>query len=367
MNVLMLVQRVDSHAPNGFIVKWIKTLANRVDSLVVLTYFYSDSEDFPPNVKLVKISGNNFINRNIDLFLKTLEIIKKEDIDIVFGHILEVFGVVAGLCSRILGKKSFLWYCQGYDLSKNYLAKLSLLLPHKILTCGQRVKDQYIRQVGGWMKNKTVPVGHGIDLAHYSQGQKPKTLAKDQKVTVVYAGRIAPIKDIGTLIEAVRIMHSNGYNIELNIHGGWGIIDSQKMQYRDIILKKVAEVNKSEQFVNFPEGKSHGYADNYKIIKSGNIFIMPTLSTSLDIVYIEAIACGVLAVGSDVGYPFMVQKFPQLVFKAQDPYDLAKKIRWLIDNPKKAHIIIQNAKAYVEKQFDINKLMDKVAYEFSLA
>ncbi|MEK7127726.1 MAG: glycosyltransferase family 4 protein [Patescibacteria group bacterium] len=136
---------------------------------------------------------------------------------------------------------------------------------------------------------------------------------------ILYAGRVAPIKDLPTLEKAVKIL-----NLKL-------IVNS-----------------------------SYSYHDVAKILKSADIVVVPTLSRALDKVFLEALACGVPAIGTDIGYPFMVDKFPQLIFKAGNPEDLAQKIKWLIDNPKESFKITKEAKKYIKENFDLGKLMDRI-------
>ncbi len=143
-------------------------------------------------------------------------------------------------------------------------------------------------------------------------------------IKILYAGRVSPIKDLPTLQRATEILD----------------------------LKPTVN-------------SSYSYHDVAKVLKSVDLVVVPTLSKALDKVFLEALACGIPAIGTDVGYPFMVDKFPQLIFKAGDPQDLSKKIKWLIDNPKETLRITAEAKRYVEKNFDLDKLMDKIIGEFT--
>lgn len=145
-------------------------------------------------------------------------------------------------------------------------------------------------------------------------------------IKILYAGRVSPIKDLPT-------------------------------------LQKAAEILKVKLIVK----NSYAYKDVAKVLRSADIVVVPTLSKALDKVFLEALACGIPAIGTDIGYPFMKEKFPELIFKAGDPHDLAKKIGWLIDNPMKVARIAAKAKKFVRKNFDLSKLMDKITYEFSLA
>lgn len=138
-------------------------------------------------------------------------------------------------------------------------------------------------------------------------------------VKILYAGRVSPIKDLPTLKKAVERLK----------------------------LKLVVK-------------SSYAYKDVGKVLKTADIVVVPTLSRALDKVFLEALACGIPAVGTDLGYPFMKDKFPRFIFKAGDSNDLAQKIKWLLDNPKEASNITKQAQKYVFANFDLDKLMDKI-------
>lgn len=166
MKVLMLAQSIDTtRGPDGFIADWVRVLATKVDELTVLTYHYNPQEKLPPNTRVFLISGNNFLTRNFDLFLKTFQLAKNSDV--IFLHILEIFGIVGGIVGKITGKKSFLWYCQGYNLSKHNTAKLAMFLVNKIFTSTDKIKKRYINEIGEWINRKIIVVGHGIYLPRY--------------------------------------------------------------------------------------------------------------------------------------------------------------------------------------------------------
>jgi len=168
MKVLMLVSSLDSTrrgATDGFIVDWVRVLARKVDQVAVLTYWHNVDEKFPTNVQITLVRGNNLIVRNLDLFTKTFKL--AGDSEVIFGHILEIFGIVAGIVGKLRSKKSFLWYCQGYDLSTHIMAKLAMVFIDKVFTSTNEMKERYVKQIGPWIKNKVICVGHGLYLSHY--------------------------------------------------------------------------------------------------------------------------------------------------------------------------------------------------------
>lgn len=330
MKVLMLAGSLDSYrdGPDGFIIDWVKVLAAKVDQLTVLTYHYNPQEKLPANTKVYVITGHNLLTRNFNLFSKTLQLAKNSDV--IFAHILEIFGIAAGIIGKITGKKSFFWYAQGYDLSNNFGAKIAFFFVDKIFTSTPQVISHYVKIGGPWVRKKVAAMGHGLFLPHYELGFRiswPKNNSKPVKI--LYAGRVSPIKGVSVLEEAVKILISKKQNVDLEII------------------------------------KSFPYSQNAKVLKSTNIFVMPTLSRVPDKIFMEALICGVVAIGSDVAYSFMKDKFPQLIFKTGDSQDLAKKISWIINNYPDARQITIKAQNYVKENFDLDKLMDKIAYAFA--
>lgn len=330
MKVLMLAQSIDTnHGPDGFVADWVRTLAAQVDNLIVLTYAFNSKEKLPNNTKVYIINGTNLFSRIINLIDKTFSITRKEKPNILFAHILEVFGITSGIVGKITGIKSVFWFCNPYDVSRNYLAKIAFFLNDMIITCGERLKERYVSLIGNWAKDKIISVGHGINLSHYSPG---KTLlwpnSKKGKITILYAGRISPIKDISTLEKAVKKLQDHGKKITLNING------------------------------------SYSYSQIPEIFKQTHIFVNSSKGYSLDKTLLEALACGVCAIGSDNTYPFMKNDFPELIFRAGNSIDLAYKISWLIDNPKKAKEITSNAQKFIFKNFNLDILMANIANYF---
>lgn len=331
LNVLMLVSTVDTNrlGADGFIADWIRVLSKRVNRLVVLAYNYSGQEKLPSNTTVQIISGNNFLTRNFDLLRKIFLLTGKEKINVILPHILEIFAVIGGVCGRLLNVKTYFWYCQGYNLSKHLAAKAAFWATQYVLTCSLETKKRYVREIGRWVGDKIIPVGHGIYLPHYLSGSKvfwPES--NSQPIKILYAGRVTPIKDVPTLQRAVELLKSRKINVSLEING------------------------------------SYSYSVNQKVFKMANILVVPTLSRSLDKVFLEGLVCDVVTIGTDVGYPFMKDKFPQLIYRAGDEKDLAKKIDWVIANPTLAKTIVRDAKKYVCETFDLEKFMDRIVKEF---
>lgn len=329
MKVLMLTQSVDSYRPGpvGFAVDWVRVLAAKVDKLYVLTYNFDTREELPANVQVKVISGRNFLTRSISLVFNTIRFGMK--VDVIFAHILEIFAVIGSLIGELIGKRCFFWYSSGYDLTRHWGAKMSLFFADVVFTSVPELEIRYREQLGNWVRAKIKVVGQGLYLPHYSAGRSLAWPKGPKPIRIYYVGRTVPVKGVPVLIAAIGILKKSGYKIDFRIIS------------------------------------SYRYHDSAKIFQSANIIVVPTFSYSPDKVFFEGLASGVTTLGTDVAYPSIREKFPQLIFSAGESKELAVKLTWLITHRDLTKSLTGQARDYVKTNFDLEKLMDKVVYEFS--
>lgn len=358
----MLVQSVDSFrsGPDGFIVDWVRALANKVDRLMVLTYHYNPKEKLPENTIVLEINGKNTLSRNLDLFRKIIVIGRREKIDVILAHILEIFGIAAAVCGKIIGAKSFLWYCQSYDLRRNNMAKLALFLVDVILTCSAEFKDQYAFQVGEVIRKKIIIVGHGIDTSRFKTKPKISFPAVGRPVKIAYAGRLSPIKDIFTMLAATEKLKNTGRNVTFHLYGSWGVVDQRGQEFQSKLLTRIKEINKSSKIIFFDGPKAYTYVQSSQVFKSADLFIMPGLKTLAEI-----LSCGVTTIFPDSYISYVGKNFPQLTYRFGDSDDLAFKLSGLIEDPAQTIRITRLVSMSIKEIFSLDLLMARIVSRFS--
>ena len=357
----MLVQSVDSYrgGADGFIVDWVRTLAKKVDRLVVLTYHYNPKEKLPENTLVLKICGKNIFSRNFDLLKKIVVIGKKEKIEVIFAHILEIFGIIGAIAGKLIGAKSFFWYCQSYNISRNIMARTALALVDGILTCSAEFKDQYAFQAGEFLRDKTDIIGHAVDISRF-RTRAVTFPTNGEMAKIAYAGRISPIKDVLTMLTAVEILRKSDYKVTFHLFGGWGVTDQKGKQFQAQLFAKIKEINANKKIVYFEGPKPFAYTESAKIFYSADLFVMPGLKTLGEI-----LSCGVTTVFPDAYISYVGRGFPQLTYKLGDADDLAAKIAWLIDHPEETVKITKEACTNAQKIFSLSLLMDKAVASFN--
>lgn len=361
MKVIILADSVDPNTPNtsGFLFDWIVELSQYVDKIDVITHTKVKQQPLPENVSLQVNSGNNSLIRNYQLLKKTVSLARNSD-TVIFSHMLEVNAVVGGLVGKLLHKPSFFWYCSGYDVSSNLPARFAFRL-NTIITCNDATKQRYIHAFGHRFDNKIKVVGHGVNTRRFAGDIK--TVGKQSPIKILYSGRISPIKDIQTLLTAVSKL-SKKHSMSLTIAGPFGTANSNN-RYKHQIINAIRSMNKKTDLVKLKP--AHSYQDSLAVYRSADLVINPSISKSVDKVFLEALASGITSIGSNLSYPDMSRLFPQLTFKAGDANDLMNKIEWLIEHPRQAKKLTLLAQNHVNKYYNISTVIKNIVNEFTIA
>jgi polysaccharide biosynthesis protein PelF len=131
-------------------------------------------------------------------------------------------------------------------------------------------------------------VYNGIDPDRF-----PPTPAEPDEPTIVFVGRIDPLKDLLTLIRAFALVHAELPTARLRI---FGAAPSGGHWYLETCLDLVAELGLGEALTF--EGQCDNIREAYS---AGHIVVLSSISEGLPFTVIEAMACGRPMVGTEVG------------------------------------------------------------------
>ena len=95
-----------------------------------------------------------------------------------------------------------------------------------------------------------------------------------------------------------------------------------------------------------------------------DITVIPSLQEAFGLVVSEAMACGKPVIGSNVGGipDQIVDGYNGFLVQPRNSGEIADRILWLIDHPKKLKSMGMNGRKIVEEKFDINKRIDKIVH-----
>jgi len=170
-------------------------------------------------------------------------------------------------------------------------------------------------------KGKIAISPNGVDLQEFCQGIKDGALAGrlglDGKKVVLFVGRLIPYKGVEVLLEAFGDVLKNVPDATLVIVGQGPLRARLEEKCR------ARGIEKSVVFAGrAPEGK---LADYYRL---ADVFVLPSIykTEAFGIVLLEAMACGVPCIGTDVSGTRHVLENAGIVVRAADAKALADAI-----------------------------------------
>lgn len=188
---------------------------------------------------------------------------------------------------------------------------------------------------------------NGIDVTSYDASDYGQRAATYRAVTVA---RLAPIKDIATMVRAARLLADRHPAFRLDIVGDGESRPELEALTRQLNLQDV---------VTF-----HGATTNPRPhLSQAALFLQSSVSEGISLTLLEAMAAGLPIVATDVGGNHEVVergKTGELV-PAQNPTALAAAAERLLTTPSHAIEMSKAARARVERLFDLRKMVE--AYE----
>jgi polysaccharide biosynthesis protein PelF len=143
--------------------------------------------------------------------------------------------------------------------------------------------------VNGADRNKLRTIYYGVDSELY----RPEPRDEAAPLTVVWAGRINPLKDLETLIGAAAVVHADMANVKFHLYGSAAAEDEE---YYARCLELRAELG-LEDVVEFK-----GFSDRTQdVFNSGDVVALTSISEGFPYSTLEAMLCGKAVVATAVG------------------------------------------------------------------
>lgn len=198
-----------------------------------------------------------------------------------------------------------------------------------------------------------VPTGVDLERFKTSLGAKKGGNAK----TIVFVGRLHPVKGVQYLIEAMAIVHREMSEVELVIVGD-GIERSRLEELADKL-----DLHGNIQFAGqVPQERVPS------IMHRADAFVLPSLSESFGIVNLEAMAAGLPIIATKVGgIPEIVNEGVNgYLVNAKRPDEIADRILMLLRNDEVREKISVNNREKAE-MFTWGRVAEKVEEEHQKA
>lgn len=273
MKILIITQAIDSQdSVMGFFHRWAEEFSRHYDKVTIIC-LGKGVFNLPTNVKVLslgkEVGAPRFsLVRNFYWYVWS----ERKNYDNVFVHMNQEYILLGGLIWRLLGKKIYLWR---NHLKGNFLTKLAVLMSNKVFcTSPQSFTAQF-------KKTKLMPVG--IDTRFF----RPGFSTSKKSNSILFLGRIAPVKNILVFIESLNELQKLGVDFCVTIAGSSLPKDKD---YENIIKKKVDEYELKSR-VKFVGSVNQNEA--LALYQEHALYLNLTPSGSMDKTIFEAMSCGV--------------------------------------------------------------------------
>ena len=260
---------------------------------------FNDIEIYRPKL-FVLPKGDRLFFRAIVFFFSALSLIiklrKQFHFDLIHAHMACPAGF-AGVLLGIIFNKPVIVTAHGSDIHsfpKHFFLKrlviFTLKKATKVVAVSQSLKESISKMVGS--QKELFVIRNGVNYEIFSPMDKTKTrgnlhLPINKKI-ILFIGSLIPIKGVDVLLRAFACMNKKNTNLLLV---GKGASESE--------LKALAKELHIETQVCFIGSKIHDEIPLW--LNACDVFCLPSYNEGFPAVIIEALACGMPVVSTEVG------------------------------------------------------------------
>jgi len=307
------------------------------------------------------------------LFMWVLKQAKKEKFDIAISmyHSTHIATPSAFVMSRVLKIPLIIkehdlvpWFTDPNKLRKMYskiitFISIPLLRRSSLVLVLSDERERIAQKAYGINKQKLSIFPNGVDVQRfrsYVDSELSKSLGVEDNKVLLYAGMISEDRGLDNLIRTLPIVVANIPKTKLLIIGD----GPEKTK-----IFKLAIDLKVDGFVDFIESVEHASVNRF--ISLADVTIGPLRSsiaheTSYPLKVLEYMACAkpVVAYSRSVSSDLIISGYNGVLVPDGDVGELASAIVKLMNNKRLADEIGRNARKYVEKVHDWNRLINKL-------
>jgi len=296
----------------------------------------------------------------ISQLIAVFKCLKKEKIDIIHAHWSFPQGLI-GLFYNCIYNIPYVVTIHGsdiYSLKHPIFAYLNRLVLRRAAACTVNSEEtgRITKRLSGLKNIQTVPMG--IDTRLFNN-KKTRPLSNSDCTGnryILFAGRLIDWKGVDFLLMAIPIILNKFPKTTIRIVGN----GPERLR-----LKQKASDLGIENNVLFLGQIPHNKLVDY--YSTADVFVLPSYkkesgeTEGLGVVLLEAMACGVPVVGSNVGGIPSIVKHEKtgLLARPRDSEDLSEKICILLENRNLREHVIENARQMVLENFTWETIADK--------
>lgn len=339
-----------------FILAYLNHYARHFERVYYFSYA-NESVELPKNCVLVKNPG---YHRWLYAFI--LPLVQREFFQACnVLRVMQMTGAIPALIARLLYHLPFVG-TYGYNyrafarLQKmplrgelfEWRARQGLRWAEGVIVTNPGLQAELARSIPNL---RLVYLPNGVDTQKF---QPHFSNRKSQKMRIIFVGRLDPVKNLSMLVEALALLKEFSPRLVLVGDG----------PLRQSLAEKAARLNLNCDFA--------GIVPNEELpnwLNAADVFVLPSHREGHPKVLLEAMSCGLPCVGTNVeGIREVIRDGENGLLCDLTPQDMADKICSLHSDPDLALKLGQEARRYVQANFDLDQLLEKESrYLYSLA
>ena len=193
-----------------------------------------------------------------------------------------------------------------------FLALLSYIAPQKIIY-NSRSSRNFHENFLGYKKNIGIIISNGVDCERFKPTYKLYKQRHGEEVIVGTVARYHYDKGYDILLKAIAILINNGHKIRLLVAGSDTDGDEMYSMLKKLRIKEYVEI--------------YGVIENIEeFYPQLDIFILSSRTESCPNALLEAMACGIPSIATNVGDVGIILGENGIIVKKEDPEILAESI-----------------------------------------
>jgi glycosyltransferase involved in cell wall biosynthesis len=251
--------------------------------------------------------------------------------------------ILGGWFWRLWGKKVVLWYA-------HYLKTLKLVvaskLAHKIVTS--------VPEAFPFASQKLEAVGQGIDTDKFRRAERREG---SKFFNILFLGRISPVKDLETLLAAVKFLVARSLPVRLTVVGE---APNRDRDYAEKIQHLISESGLAS-FVSWMGRVPHQATPPF--FNQADLFVNLTCRGSFDKTTLEAMSseCPVIVANAAFKSIFSEAQLSRLMFEEKNALMLAEKIQAIMSlTPAEREVLGRDLRTVVVERHSLRSLSSRL-------
>ncbi|HZS43123.1 MAG TPA: glycosyltransferase family 4 protein [Candidatus Paceibacterota bacterium] len=303
------------------------------------------------------------ITNDLKVFSTLRKLFRQEKPDILHLNSSKI-GAMGSLVGRLTGISKIIFTAHGWAFNEDrkalskvsirLIAWFTIALSHQTIAVSNSVAERIKKWPG--VGSKMTVISNGINLDLKTENEARQILFGDQipQKTLILGtiGELHPVKGHRYLIEALADLNDFDYICTIIGEG------EERKSLEELIRVKRLE-NKVYLFGHIDQAGS--------LLKSFDIFLLPSLSEALGYAVLEAGAAGLPVIASRVGgIPEIIANLKSgLLVTPRRPNEIKNALIYLIDHPEEMKSFGKNLKQTVEEKFSLKQMISETEKLYS--